>query len=77
MVGFVIVPVESSFSDSKRCFDSERIPGVKRRRCQVLINMVHGRNDRGDVGRATGEKECCVLKNLYKGVSWKGIVYCN
>ncbi len=77
MVGFVIVPVEGSFPDRKRRFDCEGILGVERRRCQMLVDMVHGRNHRGNVERATGEKERRVLKNLYKSVSWKGIVYCN
>jgi hypothetical protein len=35
----------------------------------VLVDMVHGRNYRGDIGRATGEKERRVFKNLYKEVS--------
>ncbi len=69
MVSFVVIPVERSFPDSERRFDCERIFGFERRRCKVLVDMVHGRNYRGDIGRATGEKEHRVFKNLYKEVS--------
>lgn len=75
MVSFIIVPIESSFPNGKRCFDCEGIHRAEHHCCKVLVDVVHGRNHCSNIGCATGEEKCCIFKNLYKKVSWKRSVY--
>lgn len=50
MVGLVVITVESTLSEGEGSTDGLRVLDVLRRCRQVLVDVVHGRNYRADVG---------------------------
>jgi hypothetical protein len=66
MISFVVVAVECCLPNSKCCFDCQWIIRVECSSCKVLVDVIHSRDHSGEVGCATREEECRVLKNLDK-----------
>ena len=64
MIGFVVVPVESSFADCKGRLDCERVFDVDGTCGKVFVDVIHGRYDSGDAGRPSGKEQRGVLEDL-------------
>ena len=64
MVSLVVIAVEGSLSEGEGSADGLRVLEILRRCCQVLVDVVHGRNHSADVGHVTRKEEGPMLENL-------------
>jgi hypothetical protein len=66
VVSLIVVP-QRSLSKSEGGTDGLRVRGVLRNRRQVLIDVIHGRDDGADAGCITRKEEGTVFENLIVG----------
>ena len=61
----IVVAIQLCLADGKGYTNGGHIVSVERCSCEVLVEVIHCRDNGCKVGRSTGKEECCVPKDLW------------